>query len=385
MSDSDQEKCCCCSSSSSSTQENVDGKCNSDARHHSVPLVKISWIIGEIDTSIGKVPQIGCNLGFADFLGACRMRLGIGRMRYRIPPGLYAVGHPSENSPVLVTANYKLTLDSLRSELCELDAWILVLDTHGVNVWCAAGKGTFGTDELVKQIVETKLCEVVRHRQLILPQLGAPGVAAHQVKNRCDFEVIYGPVRANDISEFINAGNQATPKMRKVEFPLRQRLAVTPVDLPRYGKYFLPIALFMFFLAGLGIDGYSWTRTMQTGSFSASLLIATWLASTVFAPVFLPWLPGRPLSLKGLWLGICVLILFMGGLYRIHGPFDSWLGMISWFMLIPSASSFLTMAFTGSTTYTSLSGVRYEMRRAVPLQLAAAIIGLFVWLAGRFV
>jgi CO dehydrogenase/acetyl-CoA synthase gamma subunit (corrinoid Fe-S protein) len=76
------------------------------------------------------------------------MRWGIGRHRYRIEPGLYAVGTPGSDSPVLVTANYKMSFDALRRELGGLDAWILVLETDGINVWCAAGKGTFGTEEV---------------------------------------------------------------------------------------------------------------------------------------------------------------------------------------------------------------------------------------------
>ena len=66
-------------------------------------------------------------------------------MNYKVDPGLYAIGNPNERSPVLVTANYKMSFDNLREALPGRDAWILVLDTRGINVWCAAGKGTFGT------------------------------------------------------------------------------------------------------------------------------------------------------------------------------------------------------------------------------------------------
>src|SRR3972149_4169926 len=74
---------------------------------------------------------------------------GIGRDRCRVAPGLYALGAPGGDSPVLVTANYKLTFDVLRRDAAGLDAWILVLDTRGINVWCAAGEGTFGTEEAI--------------------------------------------------------------------------------------------------------------------------------------------------------------------------------------------------------------------------------------------
>ena len=78
-------------------------------------------------------------------------------MHYTVEPGLYAVGKPDERSPVLVTANYKLSFDKLRNELTGRNVWILVLDTKGINVWCSAGKGTFGTMELVGRIESTGL------------------------------------------------------------------------------------------------------------------------------------------------------------------------------------------------------------------------------------
>jgi len=80
-------------------------------------------------------------LTWRDVLGGWRVRWGIGRMRYHVTPGLYRIGTPDADSPVLVTANYKLTVDALRRRLTGLDLWILVLDTKGVNVWCAAAKG----------------------------------------------------------------------------------------------------------------------------------------------------------------------------------------------------------------------------------------------------
>jgi hypothetical protein len=385
MADGNPENRCCCSPVVGALQETTEGMNPSVTTTETANCRNRPYVAGAISTLFGNVPRLSTALYLSDHLGALKMRLGIGRMQYQAPPGLYAIGNPQAGSPVFVTANYKLTLDRLRSEFNGISGWILILDTKGVNVWCAAGKGTFSTDEIVRQVSETHLAEIVQHRTLIVPQLGAPGVAAHQVKNRCGFRVVYGPVRARDIRAFLTAGMKATPEMRKVEFPLGHRLAVMPVDLPRYGKYILPTAFLLFFLAGLGADGYSWARTMQTGLISGLLLVITWLASTLLAPALLPWLPGRPFSMKGLWLGLGLLAVFIGGLGLTKGPFDSWLGMTSWCFLIPAVSSFLTMAFTGSTTYTSLSGVRYEMRRAVPIQTTATIVGLAAWVAGRFI
>ncbi len=306
-------------------------------------------------------------------------------MRYAIEPGLYAVGNPTAESPVLASANYKMSFDRLRSQLEGLDAWVLVLDTEGINVWCAAGKGTFGTDELVRRIHATDLPRVVSHNVVIVPQLGAPGVAAHEVRKRSGFKVMYGPIRASDLPAFLRAGMKATPDMRRVEFPLRDRLAVVPVELVMSAKYVLLIAAAFWLLAGLGPEGYSWARVLSSGTRSAVLFLSAFVGATVLTPALLPWLPGRALALKGAWVGLAILVGL--GLCIAGGsvPFPGWLTAAAWCLLIPAATSFAAMNFTGATTYTSLSGVRREMRLAVPIQTAAAVAGAACWLIGRFV
>lgn len=125
-----------------------------------------------------------------------------------------------------------------------------------MNVWCAAGKGTFSTKELVFRIKAVKLGEIVKHRTLILPQLGATGVAAHAVTKQSGFHVIYGPVRASDIKEFLNPGMKATPEMREVRFTMKDRVVLTPVDLLYWVK---PLVIFfgvLFVLNATGIGRF---------------------------------------------------------------------------------------------------------------------------------
>src|SRR5512136_858721 len=116
-------------------------------------------------------------------------RWGVNRTGHTVIPGLYRLGNPDEDSPVFASANYTLSFDALRSALAGIDAYLLVLDTKGINVWCAAGKGTFGTAELCRSIGCTDLAHVVRHRTIILPQLGAPGVSWPEVIRRSGFRV----------------------------------------------------------------------------------------------------------------------------------------------------------------------------------------------------
>ena len=357
-------------------QVGADGCCCEPSR-------RPPWVVGGVESPIGPVPQVATRLSTRDRLGAVAVRLGIGRMRYSVSPGLYAVGSPTADAPVLVTANYKLTLDAVRKELTGLDAWLLVLDTKGVNVWCAAGKGAFGTDELVARIEATTLAEVVSHRQLILPQLGAPGVAAHEVTKRSGFRVIYGPVRAADIQAFLAAGLAATPEMRRVRFNLRDRLAVAPMELVQAGPWIIAIAAALFVLAGLTQGGFDPSGADWLGARSAGVVLAAYLAGALLTPLLLPVLPGRALSIKGAIVGLAVAAAATaaGAI-----PLESarWAEAAALWLLAPAVSAFLAMNYTGATTYTSLSGVKREMRLAVPLQIAAAVAGLALWVAAAF-
>ncbi len=182
--------------------------------------------MGEVGTPAGAVPRVATRLIAADRIGAIKVRFGLRRMRYAVEPGLYAVGSPTAESPVFVSANYKLSFDHLRKELEGIDGWIMVIDTLGINVWCAAGKGTFGTEEIIHRIEVARLSEVVGHRRIIVPQLGAPGVAAHEVTRRSSFHVIYGPVRARDIPEFLDSGMKTSREMRRVRFNIGDRMAL---------------------------------------------------------------------------------------------------------------------------------------------------------------
>ncbi|MHC4423080.1 MAG: mercury methylation corrinoid protein HgcA [Planctomycetota bacterium] len=327
-----------------------------------------------------EIPQVPVELCWADRLGNWKARWGMGRMKYIVEPGIYAAGNPDGDSPVLVSANYKLSFDVLRKELGGLDAWIMVLDTKGINVWCSSARGTFGTDELVGRIGLVGLEEIVNHRRIIVPQLGAVGVAAHEVKRRCGFSVIYGPIRACDIIAFIKADMKATEQMRQVRFSLYDRLVLVPVEFVLNGKYLLFAAAVFFILSGLSASGYSSDLAVKEGARSTANLFAAYFGGAVIGPVLLPWLPGRSFSFKGFFAGLIVTAFVL--LLKLTG---GRLETVAWVFLIAAASSFVTMNFTGASTYTSLSGVKKEMRIAVPLQVAAGVLGAGMWIVGRFV
>ena len=342
------------------------------------------FIIGSLQTRTGDIPKISSDLNWPDYWGTIKARWGVGRMHYSVDPGLYALGKPNDQSPVLVTANYKMSFDRLRQALSNRNVWILVLDTNGINVWCAAGKGTFGTDELVRRIEFNQLKGVVSHRELILPQLAGPGVAAHKVKQRTGFKVLYGPIQAVDLPDFLDAGMEATPEMRRKTFTMRERVALIPVELVSALKWLLLILPAFFLLGGLGASSGFWQGVWNDGLFAGFNLLGALLAGAVLTPIFLPWLPGRAFSQKGLIMGlITTLFIVLFGVSYLNIR-KSYMNILAWFFLAPALSAYLAMNFTGASTYTSLSGVRKEMRWAVPLEVVGGVAGLILWIGSRF-
>ena len=349
-----------------------------------VNYLDISHVVtGYINTIVGPIARIETQLQLQDFWHDGRARLSIKRNALAIAPGLFAVGNPSELSPVLVTANYKLTFDKLRMELTGLDLWILVIETKGVNVWCSAGKGTFSAQEIINWVRQTSLDKVVAHRQLILPQLAAPGVVAHSVTKFTGFKVVYGPIRAGDIRAFIANGNKANADMRRVTFNLSERIVLTPVELVLGAKFF-PFILIVFGLLDLlNNGGLAGGNLLKVAGYNS---LAYWLAiviGTVLVPIMLPLLPFRSFALKGTVAGIIwsILVIYWGDVFQFSSQITVMLGNS---LLLTALISFLALNFTGSTPYTSFTGTQKETLAAVPIQIIASLLGLTLLIVSRF-
>ena len=325
--------------------------------------------------ALAKTPQVlstTSHLTATDHWDHFLARVGWKRGEHRVEPGLYALGEPTPDSPVFVTANYTLSFDALRAALNGMDGYILVLDTQGINVWCAAGKGTFGTDEIVQRVFTTGLRNAVNHRKLILPQLGAPGVAAHEVKKRTGFKVEYGPVRAADLPEYLKT-HTAAPEMRRVQFSLRDRATLIPVEFVHVILPTLIVAVILYFTGGI---------------LSSLAAVTAVLAGTVLFPILLPWLPTNNFSTKGFILGGLAALPFALTVFIRH-PDWSWyqqLGQALGFLLaMPAVTAFLALNFTGSTTFTSRTGVRREMFAYIPAMAWTFAAGIVLNLVFVFV
>ena len=336
------------------------------------------WVVGQVMTTRGPVYRISTQLSASDHWEHVKCRISAFRNSYTVNPGLYAAGDPDKNSDVLVSANYKFSFDMLRSELKGLDAWVLVLDTKGINVWCAAGKGTFGTDELIKGIQLTNLSSVVDHKRIIVPQLGAPGVSAHRVTRATGFRVYYGPVRAKDIPAYIRSGYRAAREMRRVEFGFLDRLVLTPMEINPAMKKYLLYALIVLIVFGLSPSGILFKDASAGIPFLVLGLVSV-LAGAFLTPLLMPFIPFRSFAVKGWLIGMVSVLLSMK-LFAPAGQ-SSTLLTICEYLFFPLASSYIALQFTGSTTFTGMSGVKKELKTAIPVYLLFGAVSAILIIA----
>ena len=368
-----------------SMEEGVTGRYTdppSGLQDHEKPGYRLcSHVDRFIDTPIGQVPVIKSRVGKHDLLSTFLVRCGINRHQYKVAPGLYGIGAPDKSSEVLVTANFKLTFDHLRKELSGISAWILVLETNGVNVWCAAGKGTFSTRELVKRIRISALEKIVDHKRVIVPQLGATGVSARKVKNQSGFKVVYGPVRAEDIPAFLKNGGQADKTMRQVTFPMYERFILTPVEIGIALKPALLTALILLVVSGFGPGVFSISNAWHRGAASVSALASGMFSGLLVTPVLLPFVPSRIFAVKGIITGA---VLAVPTLLLLSPALEGIAEFAALGIFCVCVSSFLSMNFTGTTPFTSPSGVEKEMKQFIPVQLTGLLISLGLWIYAAF-
>jgi NAD-dependent dihydropyrimidine dehydrogenase PreA subunit len=138
-------------------------------------------------------------------------------------PGLRRIGNPTPDAPVLVTGNYALTVRRLERELRGRDLWLLVANSRGINVWCAAGGGHFTHHDVIAAIRAERLAERVDHRRLVLPQLAATGIERRPIADATGFEARWGPARLEDLPGFLDRHCKVKASDRVMRFPAWER------------------------------------------------------------------------------------------------------------------------------------------------------------------
>jgi ubiquinone/menaquinone biosynthesis C-methylase UbiE len=208
----------------------------------------------------------------------------------KVATGLYRVGSPVRNRPVLVTGNYELTVRRLVRELDgQVDCWLVVANSRGINVWCAAGGGHFTADDVISAIKTSGVQDIVDHQALILPQLCANGVDGWRVRQETNWGVHWGPVRAQDVPGYLATGRRKSDDVRRVTFPLPERLEMTVISTIFFGVLLaIPLAVFWPHLLGLALG--------------AMVVLAF-----VYG-IFLPWIPGHDGLVKGVFLAAATIL-----------------------------------------------------------------------------
>ena len=270
----------------------------------------------------------------------------------KVRPGLYAVGQPDKSSPVLVTGNFDMTVRRLVKAIDgKVNAWVLVADSAGINVWCAAGGGYFTAEKVIAAVKSSHLDEVVKHHALILPQLCANGVDGWRIRKETGWGVHWGPARAEDIQAYLAGKRKKTDAMRWVRFPLKDRLEMVTVTLGFYGLLIL-LPVFIF-----------WRPLFWPITFSM-------LGLSYFYALVHPRLPGS----DGLYKSIPLTIIALAGLFvytTLLEPLPA-LNLFHWVVGLTGLSVFTGAELQGMSPLMRGEQANWGWEAVIGLALAAA-------------
>jgi NAD-dependent dihydropyrimidine dehydrogenase PreA subunit len=257
--------------------------------------------------------------------------------------GLIRIGNPDSKSPVFLTVNFHLTVQRVQRSLRGLDCYLLVANSHGVNVWCAASGGLLTTHPVISVLKTSGVENLVDHRQLILPQLAATGVDVGRLEEKTGWKAVWGPVYASDIRAFLQNELVKTAEMRQVRFPWRQRFEMA-------ASWAFPISTLAALIAFLSWpDGLlplvSLTWVLAVLLFILFPFYQTWLGvyGKKIGPIFVDFV------LIGLQFLLWSLIILSLALYAVLVQAPAWGFIFQWGGISLLLLLILGIDLTGST------------------------------------
>lgn len=286
---------------------------------------------------------------------------------YTVEPGLYYTGdHYDSSSPILVTSNYHLSVFLVARRARSFNARLLVVDTDGINVWCAAGKGRFSNQEIFKQLnrYDRNLLTDSKKISLILPKVGLSGVNLAELRKQRIRPVI-GPLYARDIPLYLAEPPFKDRKKDRINFGLQMRIFTVLPSLVQTFTYSLAIALVLFLIEvffGLKVP--------------MGLIFIT-LAAGLMYPLLFPFIPGERFAVKGLWLGAVI------GLGLVIAMISGIITSSQLLMGLPFAigiSMFLGLSYTGESAVSNYSRVRREIARFLPINVAFFLVSIVAYI-----
>ena len=119
-------------------------------------------------------------------------------------PGLYRVGSPGKDAPVLMTVNFSLTFFTLQGylESSRVPCFLLIVDTEGLSVLTAVAAGKLNETLVRDSILKFNVENEVSHKTLIIPGYSAP--LSGRIEEATGWKVMVGPRDAADIGEFLH-------------------------------------------------------------------------------------------------------------------------------------------------------------------------------------
>lgn len=237
----------------------------------------------------------------------------------RVPTGLFPIGNPDARAPVVLTGNYALTVRRVRRALRCRNVWLLITDSGGINVWCAASGGHLTHHDVISTLRTSGVDDAVDHRTVVLPQLAATGVERSKVTDATGWDVVWGPAAADDLPAFLDRGLHTAPSERAVRFPISDRLQMAAM-------WAIPMSLILGAIlwpaagARLAVTGVVMTLTMAAVLFLAMpflwvtgprrLLTYTALAALGFGAGFgLTTLSRAVTSGETIWIAVVSIVI----------------------------------------------------------------------------
>jgi hypothetical protein len=288
--------------------------------------------------------------------------------RVPIEPGMYKSGNPNNNSPIIVTANYEYTYIKLMRDLQGIDAWVLCLDSNGINVWCAARGDDFGNKQMLEALEATDIRVVSDKKTLILPQLSAGGVAIPQLPEKFPFKVKYGPVWSKDLKQFLSERPVRKPdSMKLARFTLshRVRAGITHTTFLFRKIFLIPIiAILLSFIALNNGAIIWWLGELVIWIILSNVIISIFFPLSKFTHKFI---------VKAVFFG-CFSIFFIGAISWIFH--SSYLYLLLNFVIYFWITFFSTMSFSGYTMSTSPKDIQaeYPVFRKINLTLIISVV-----------
>lgn len=213
-----------------------------------------------------------------------------------VRPRMLRVGHPGHRSPVLVTTNFAVTVRRVKKALRGVDCYLLIAPAGGINVWCGSVGGQFSVESIISIVKTSGIERCVDHRRLILPQLCAPAISSAELHRRIGWSALFGPVRAEDIPEFLRRNRKVTPEMTLVRYGVKERLEMA---VAMWGSITLRYTALVLLLAPFW--GVGWTAGWFVASVAAVSLLLHQLSERV---------PARSDPQKGVMIAATVFPLF---------------------------------------------------------------------------